>query len=309
MRRWRRWSRSPSDTTARVPEPQQPSAPPEDGPSRGRWPSPLVRPRSRRRPRARLWLTVGRDVPSPGPVPSRPGRGEPHQAPAARDGHGRSGTRATPPTRRRRPTPREEAARTRPSGSPTRPSFRRLAIARSGPTPGPVTRPRVPRRDHPSRSQPAAHRRQADVRHRHGTPPARPTRRDADPGESTPAADTAPVRRLSPPGPVTRNWCRRRLRTLGTGVHRTRRPRVDEVQPGTEAVIEKAFRDLRRVSITLSGCRITVQSPEASAACTEQTSAVRRSATADRSPGVAVRPRQGLRHLAHHGHAHRALTP
>ena len=45
---------------------------------------------------------------------------------------------------------------------------------------------------------------------------------------------------------------------------------VDEVQPGTEAVMEKAFRDLRRVSITLSGCRIAVQGTSASAACTEQ---------------------------------------
>ena len=45
---------------------------------------------------------------------------------------------------------------------------------------------------------------------------------------------------------------------------------VDDVQPGTEAVMEKAFRDLRRVSITLSGCRIAVQGASASAACTEQ---------------------------------------
>ena len=45
---------------------------------------------------------------------------------------------------------------------------------------------------------------------------------------------------------------------------------VDDVQPGTAEMLEKAFKDLRRVSITLSACRIAVQGTAASVTCSEQ---------------------------------------
>ncbi|BCS34618.1 hypothetical protein TBR22_A38460 [Luteitalea sp. TBR-22] len=45
---------------------------------------------------------------------------------------------------------------------------------------------------------------------------------------------------------------------------------VDEVQPGTAGTLEKQFAALSRVDVTLSGCRIDVQGPRASAECGEQ---------------------------------------
>ena len=215
-----------------------------------------------------VWLVGGRGGSSPGPValPDRGGVANPTTVlPPRKDDATETVTPPGPVEAAKGPSTEKAAAP--PSSVSGRVVPERPVAPRSGSTPG----------TSPGQSVPA--QQQVDLPAREpvkesGVPQGSggTTPKSRDSGEATPTPVVPPVAEapVAPTGPRDEELVQATIERWARAYTARDARGVNDVQPGTEAVMEKAFRDLRRVSITLSGCRIAVQGASASAACTEQ---------------------------------------